>query len=250
MEAWCPVKHDGRDNHDPLQWMHMMLEGSFSDIDHSPFLLEAIGSRGAVGYVCADASVMSPQTMSWMVQISDGFVCVAIDGAQLDRLSLPPMVEHSEACDQHDFAISVDANDIATTGISGHDRATTVRRLASRETSANELSRPGHVMPVRVSERGVSHPVTPADAASAVLRAARGSSTVAFAAVLDADGEVASHDNLVAIAKQWMMPLIRVELHSARDVYETFTTPSGQWRSYEYRTESDASCRIALTIAR
>ena len=54
------------------------------------------------------------------------------------------------------YAVTVDAKDIESTGISAKDRARTIKVLAeSLRTEAWELSRPGHVVPLRAVEGGV-----------------------------------------------------------------------------------------------
>jgi 3,4-dihydroxy 2-butanone 4-phosphate synthase/GTP cyclohydrolase II len=53
------------------------------------------------------------------------------------------------------YAVSVDAVGVRSTGISAEDRATTLRALACASTSPADLTRPGHVMPLRAVPGGV-----------------------------------------------------------------------------------------------
>src|SRR6266513_887023 len=53
------------------------------------------------------------------------------------------------------YTVTVDAREGITTGISASDRAHTVRLLADPATSAADLSRPGHVVPLRARDGGV-----------------------------------------------------------------------------------------------
>lgn len=114
----------------------------------------------------------TPSVMAAAVRWSSGFVCVPMSGQDLDRLELPPMVATSDAT-RPAFTVAVDAASGVTTGISATDRAYTVRLLARRETTAADLARPGHLVPVRVADGGVlARPAHP-EAAVDLCRLAR-----------------------------------------------------------------------------
>ena len=53
------------------------------------------------------------------------------------------------------YSVSVDARDGVTTGICATDRAHTIRVLADSATESFELTRPGHVFPLRAVPGGV-----------------------------------------------------------------------------------------------
>ncbi len=69
------------------------------------------------------AAMASTELLAFMVRHTSGVVCVAMEGDQLDRLELPPMTAVNEDRKQTAYAVSVDARDEVTTGIS----AATVR---------------------------------------------------------------------------------------------------------------------------
>ena len=73
----------------------------------------------------------------------------------LDRLEIPLMTPHNKDRMRTAYTISVDARDGVTTGISAADRAHTVRVLADSATEPWEITRPGHVFPLRYREGGV-----------------------------------------------------------------------------------------------
>jgi 3,4-dihydroxy 2-butanone 4-phosphate synthase/GTP cyclohydrolase II len=53
------------------------------------------------------------------------------------------------------YAVTVDAREGVSTGISAGDRARTIRLLADPAASAADLARPGHVVPLRAKDGGV-----------------------------------------------------------------------------------------------
>lgn len=101
------------------------------------------------------AAHATPELMGFTIRHSSGVICVALPGPDLDRLGLPPMVVNNEDPKQTAYALSVDARDGVHTGISAADRALTSRLLAAPETLPADLTRPGHVFPLRARDGGV-----------------------------------------------------------------------------------------------
>jgi 3,4-dihydroxy 2-butanone 4-phosphate synthase/GTP cyclohydrolase II len=101
------------------------------------------------------AEKATPELMSFMIRYSSGYVCVPMTAAHLDRLELPLMVSANQERMRTAYTVTVDAREGVSTGISAADRATTCRLLANPATSAYDLTRPGHVNPLRALDGGV-----------------------------------------------------------------------------------------------
>ena len=101
------------------------------------------------------ASKSTPELMAFTIRHSSGVICVPMPGAMLDRLEIPLMTPHNKDKMRTAYTISVDARDGVSTGISAADRAHTARVLADSATEPWELTRPGHVFPLRYREGGV-----------------------------------------------------------------------------------------------
>jgi 3,4-dihydroxy 2-butanone 4-phosphate synthase/GTP cyclohydrolase II len=101
------------------------------------------------------AELATPELVGFTVRYSSGVICVAIPGADCDRLDLPPMHRVNQDRKGTAFTVSVDARTGITTGISAAERARTIRLLADPATTAEDLSRPGHVFPLRARTGGV-----------------------------------------------------------------------------------------------
>ena len=97
----------------------------------------------------------TPELAGFMIRHTSGVICVAMTGPDLDRLALPPMTMVNEDRKGTAYAVSVDSRDGITTGISAADRAHTIRVLADSATEPNEITRPGHVFPLRAAVGGV-----------------------------------------------------------------------------------------------
>ncbi len=105
--------------------------------------------------------------LAFLVRYGSGLIRVAMTDDDADRLDLPlmylPGARNREARD----TVAVDARNGVTTGISAADRAHTIRILADRNATPDDLTRPGHVIPMRVRGPG-ARPCTLPSAALAV----------------------------------------------------------------------------------
>ena len=123
-------------------------------------------SRTGEGNLVFAAELATSETVAFMVRHTSGFICVAVTEAEADRLNLPPMVLHlnQDTCATA-YTVTVDAREGIETGISAKDRATTIALLADPAATSADLTRPGHVVPLRATDAGVLHRPEPAEAA-------------------------------------------------------------------------------------
>src|SRR4051794_26843445 len=101
------------------------------------------------------ASTVTPEAINFMARHGRGLICLAMTPERLDRLEIP--LEGSDNSSRRDTAmcVSIDAREGTTTGISAADRAETVRVALDPESVPRDLSRPGHVFPLRARTGGV-----------------------------------------------------------------------------------------------
>jgi len=101
------------------------------------------------------AELATPELVAFMVRYTSGYICVPMSEAEADRLDLPPMFRVNQDRRGTAYAVTVDAREGVTTGISAADRAHTIRLLANPGTTSADLNRPGHVVPLRARDGGV-----------------------------------------------------------------------------------------------
>ncbi|KAL7610901.1 hypothetical protein Lser_V15G11268 [Lactuca serriola] len=75
------------------------------------------------------ASSVTPKAMAFFVKHGTGLVCVSMKVEDLERLQLPLMVTHNEEKFYTAFIVSTDAKHGTMTGVSTHDKATTIKAL-------------------------------------------------------------------------------------------------------------------------
>jgi 3,4-dihydroxy 2-butanone 4-phosphate synthase/GTP cyclohydrolase II len=101
------------------------------------------------------AELATPDLVAFMVRYTSGYICVPVTEAEADRLELPPMYHVNQDRRGTAYAVTVDAREGVSTGISATDRARTIRLLADPDASPADFSRPGHIVPLRAKDGGV-----------------------------------------------------------------------------------------------
>lgn len=131
------------------------VEAAIADIGAGkPVVVVDDEDRENEGDLIFAAEKVTPELVAFMVRYSSGYVCASLPAADCDRLDLPPMLTHNEDQRGTAYTVTVDAA-TGSTGISATSRAETIRRLADPATVRNDLTRPGHVVPLRAREGGV-----------------------------------------------------------------------------------------------
>jgi len=160
------------------------------------------------------ASHCTTEKMAWMIKHTSGYICVPLTGERLEELGIPMMVPDNQERHRTAYTVTVDYKHGTTTGISAHDRSTTVRALASPSASADDFTRPGHMVPLRAREGGVltrkGHTESSID-----LCLLTGQYPVGVLCELvndDAQGTMARRDDCRAFADRWGLKMISVEM--------------------------------------
>ena len=99
------------------------------------------------------AEKVTPEAINFMAKYGRGLVCLAMTGDRLDELQIPLQVTENTAKYETAFCVSIEAKHNVTTGISAHDRATTVLTAIDPATRPADLARPGHIFPLRARQR-------------------------------------------------------------------------------------------------
>ncbi|MEU1283271.1 bifunctional 3,4-dihydroxy-2-butanone-4-phosphate synthase/GTP cyclohydrolase II [Kitasatospora sp. NPDC005856] len=210
------------------------------------------------GDIVFAASAATPELMAFTIRYSSGVICAPMTGEELDRLKLPPMTQVNEDRKGTAYTVSVDAREGVDTGISAADRARTVRLLSSPGTEPGDLTRPGHVFPLRAVEGGVLVRPGHTEAAVDLARLAGLPPAGAIAEVVNDDGTMARLPELVAFARRHGLAIIsieeliayrrRTELHVDRAAVTALPTVHGEFTAVGYRGTIDGVEHLALVV--
>jgi 3,4-dihydroxy 2-butanone 4-phosphate synthase/GTP cyclohydrolase II len=199
---------------------------------------------------------VTPELLAFMIRHTSGVVCVPMEGRELDRLKLPPMTYVNEDRKHTAYAVSVDARDGITTGISAADRARTIRVLVDSATEPYELTRPGHVFPLRAVEGGVLRRTGHTEAAVDLARLAGLNPAGVIAEIVNDDGTMARLPELRRFADEHGLALVSIaDLVAYRRRTETLVervaearlpTRHGDFHAVGFRSTVDSAEHLAL----
>ncbi len=176
-----------------------------------PVLVADDENRENEGDVILSAELATPEWVAWTVRWSSGFICAPMPTDLADSLNLQPMVAVSEDARSTAYTISVDAAEGVTTGISAHDRAHTLNVLANPASTAGDLIRPGHVLPLRAVDGGVRERSGHTEAAVELMRLAGLRPVGAIAEVVAEDGSMMRMPGLLELGARDGVPVITIE---------------------------------------
>ena len=137
-------------------------------------------------------------------------------GERADALDLPPMVATNEDPKATAYTITCDAAHGIDTGISAQDRAKTLNVLAGSSSTASDLTRPGHILPLRAVEGGVRARAGHTEAAVELVRLAGLPEVGYIAEIIHDDGTLMRFDDLRAFADLHGLPMISIETLAER----------------------------------
>jgi len=160
-------------------------------------------SRENEGDLIMAGSKVRASDINFMAQYARGLICVPMRKEHLKRLDLRPMAQEYPDPYQTAWAISVDAREGITTGISAHDRARTIRLLAGKKAKANDFIRPGHVFPLRAHDGGVLVRAGHTEACVDLLTLSKMTPAGVICEIMNNDGTMARTPELFKFAKQF-----------------------------------------------
>jgi 3,4-dihydroxy 2-butanone 4-phosphate synthase / GTP cyclohydrolase II len=204
------------------------------------------------------AGKATPALLGFMIRWTSGFVCVAVEGATLDRLHIPLMTPHNRERMRTAYTVSVDARDGITTGISAADRAHTIRVLADSATEPHDLVQPGHVMPLRYREGGVLARPGHTEASVDLARLAGLTPAGVLCEIVNEDGSMMRASALREFADDHGLAMISIaDLIRYRRRYESqieriaqtrMPTVHGTFEAHAYRDTVTGGEHVALVV--
>ncbi|MFE3104318.1 bifunctional 3,4-dihydroxy-2-butanone-4-phosphate synthase/GTP cyclohydrolase II [Nocardia tengchongensis] len=206
------------------------------------------------------AEKATPELVAFMIRYTSGYICVPLTGEDCDRLGLPPMYAVNQ--DRHGtaYTVAVDAREGISTGISAADRATTMRVLADPAAKSGDLTRPGHVVPLRAKDGGVLRRPGHTEAAVDLARMAGLSPAGVICEIVSQknEGDMARTDELRVFADEHDLALISIadmiswrrrnEKHVKQVAEAKLPTEFGEFRAIGYESEYDNAEHVALVM--
>ena len=201
---------------------------------------------------------VSVEAINFMLMHARGLICLPMTGERLDELKIPLMVSDNTSNFSTAFTVSVEAKHRVSTGISAADRAETAKAMIDPSITADDLSRPGHMFPLRAREGGVLVRVGHTEAIVDLTRLAGLYPAGVICEILNEDGSMARLPQLEVIAEKFSIKIISIaDLINYRRRHEklvrriaeaSLPTRYGRFTAIAYRSDIDPAEHIALVM--
>jgi 3,4-dihydroxy 2-butanone 4-phosphate synthase/GTP cyclohydrolase II len=236
----------------------MKIEDTIRDIrDGKMVILVDDESRENEGDLCIAAEKVTPQAINFMTKYGRGLICLAMTADKCDSLDLPPMVDNNQSPFGTGFTVSIEARCGVSTGISAHDRATTILTAVAGDCNPRDLVRPGHIFPLRAKDGGVIVRAGQTEGSVDLARLAGLTPAGAICEILDEDGTMARMPALQKFSEQHGIGICTIEdLIEYRMRTESFvhraaetvipTSIAGEFKAVVYENDVDQFLHIAL----
>lgn len=159
-------------------------------------------ARENEGDAIVSATLATPETITWIVNHTSGFICAPMTNAIADRLELPMMVRDNQDPRGTAYTVSVDAADRLSTGISAADRAHTLNVLADLASTPTSVHRPGHILPLRAVDGGVRERGGHTEASVDLMKLAGLPPVAAISEIASPDGTMTRLPGLLELGEQ------------------------------------------------
>ena len=215
-------------------------------------------NRENEGDFIAAAEKITPELINFMATHGRGLICAPLIEERCQSLQLNRMVTNNTDTLETAFTVSVDLKGKGvTTGISASDRAKTVQALVNPETSAYDLSRPGHIFPLIAKSGGVLRRTGHTEAAIDFARLAGMQPAGVIVEIMNEDGTMARLPELMEVANKFQLKIVSIEdLVSYRMQHDSLivkkadheiNTQYGTFRLRAYEQTTNGNVHLALT---
>ncbi len=209
------------------------------------------------GDLCMAAEKVTPDAINFMAKYGRGLICLSLTPERVRELNLPMMTDDNTSAFGTAFTVSIEAKKGVTTGISAADRARTVLTAIDPKSIPEDLSRPGHIFPLRARPGGVLQRAGQTEGSVDLAKLARLYPAGVICEIMSEDGSMARVPELMEFSKKHNLKLVTIkDLIKYRMRTESFvkrlatvkmpTIYGGEFTAIAYGNILDDNVHIAL----
>lgn len=133
--------------------MNQNIEKALLDIKNGkPIIIIDDSDREDEGDLVLAAEMADQYNLAFCMNHGGGLMCLPCTKDRLDRMGIPMMPSNDLDPLQTPFAVSIDATEGTTTGMSVFDRLKTISVLLDENSQKNQFHYPGHLFPLRARD--------------------------------------------------------------------------------------------------
>ncbi|TAL25270.1 MAG: bifunctional 3,4-dihydroxy-2-butanone-4-phosphate synthase/GTP cyclohydrolase II [Nitrospirae bacterium] len=209
------------------------------------------------GDLCMAAEKATPEAINFMAKHGRGLICLSLTPERVEELRLQMMTDDNTSPFGTAFTVSIEAKRGVTTGISASDRATTILTAINPNTKPEDISKPGHIFPLRAKRGGVLQRAGQTEGSVDLSRLAGLYPAGVICEIMNDDGTMSRVPQLMEFSKRHNMKIVTVkDLIKYRMRAELFvkrlsatklpTEFGGDFTTVAYANDLDNNVHIAL----
>lgn len=158
------------------------------------------------------AEKVTPEKVNFMMSHGRGVLCAPLSSDRCRDLDLEMQVSNNTSLHETPFTITVDLlGHGCTTGVSMHDRASTIAALADPTSLSSDFGRPGHINPLRARDGGVLVRAGHTEASIDLTKLAGMQPAAALIEIINPDGTMARLPQLIEVAQEHHIKIISIQ---------------------------------------
>ena len=201
------------------------IEDAIEDIKNGKVIIVVDDeNRENEGDFLASAQSVTPEMINFMATHGRGLICCPITEKRVKELELQMMVNNNSDPMETAFTVSVDLRGRGvTTGISASDRAQTIKAIIDDQTQSHDLTKPGHIFPLKAKDGGVLRRTGHTEAAIDFARLAGHKPAGVIVEIMNENGTMARLPQLIEMARKHDLKLLVYKYVSATSLHiQTF----------------------------
>lgn len=188
------------------------IETILRDIKNgTPIILVDSYDRENEGDLMIAAERATPETLAFIAREARGIMCIPTPRVILDRLGIPMSPSNNNDKFSTPFAVSIDATEGVTTGVSVEDRMVTIGLVLDENTTPDQLAYPGHLFPLRPRAGLLNDRRGHTEASVQLCLMANMKPVAIICEIMNSDGSMARMPNLISYSEKWKLNIISID---------------------------------------
>jgi len=192
--------------------MNFNIKNAINDLKRGkPVIIIDDSHREDEGDLVLPAEMADEFNLAFCLNHGGGLMCLPCMKERLDRLQIPMMPSNDLDPLQTPFAVSIDAVEGTTTGMSVHDRLKTIKVILDEESKPSQLHYPGHLFPLRAKEKLLQERRGHTESSVELIKLAGFKPVSVIIEIMNKDGTMTKGEQITKFAKTYDLTVVTID---------------------------------------
>ena len=157
------------------------------------------------------AEKVTSDAINFMITHGSGIVCLSITEDLMYKLELEFIPKRHVNDNSASFATSIDVRYGITTGVSAHDRASTILRVVDQNVTKDDFVTPGHIFPIVAKKGGVLERSGHTEASVEIAKIAGLAPVAVVCELMNPDGTMSRMPDIIEFSQRYNVKVTSIE---------------------------------------